>query len=91
MTYNITGYTISVLMEGAHDMPIYEYVCEACEQSFEKLVRSSTKQSDITCPSCESQDVRKKMSSFASKVAGGASISSSSSASSGANCAPGGT
>ena len=68
-------------------MPLFEYLCEECGESFEKLVRGSTK--TILCPSCESENVRKKLSTFASRIAGGSSISTSSS-SAGAACAPGG-
>ena len=33
-------------------MPIYEYVCEACKNPFEKLLLSKTE--PIACPSCGS-------------------------------------
>lgn len=33
-------------------MPIYEYVCEECENPFEKLLLSKTE--SIACPSCGS-------------------------------------
>jgi len=45
-------------------MPIYEYQCEECAERFEKLVRSSTKQEEITCPKCGSGLVRKALSVF---------------------------
>ena len=68
-------------------MPLFEYICEECGESFEKLVRGST--TTILCPSCDSENVRKKLSTFASRIAGGTSASTSS-ASAGASCAPGG-
>ncbi len=46
-------------------MPIYEYVCEACEHSFEKLVSSS--RARVRCPRCESSNVTKQFSTFAFK------------------------
>ena len=33
-------------------MPIYEYVCEACHEPFEKLILS--KAEPVACPSCGS-------------------------------------
>jgi putative FmdB family regulatory protein len=68
-------------------MPLFEYICEECGETFEKLVRGST--TTILCPSCESANVRKKLSTFASRISGGTSASTSSS-SAGAACAPGG-
>jgi len=51
-------------------MPIYEFQCQECGNPFEELVFSSSKISELTCPSCGSENIRKKMSIFASKVAG---------------------
>ena len=50
-------------------MPIFEYHCAACGNDFELLVLGS----DVpACPRCESEDLEKKLSTFAS---GGASRS----------------
>lgn len=43
-------------------MPIYEYACKKCGHEFETLVRSSTVPD---CPSCNSTDLEKKLSVFA--------------------------
>jgi putative FmdB family regulatory protein len=67
-------------------MPIYEFDCHGCGESFDKLVRLN-RESEVTCPSCESEHVKKKLSLFSSKVSGG---TRSSVASAPANCAPGG-
>jgi putative FmdB family regulatory protein len=40
-------------------MPIYEYRCQECDESFEVFVRSSSQQTDLTCPKCGSQKVKK--------------------------------
>ena len=40
-------------------MPIYDYRCPACEQTFELLVRSSTVP---TCPHCESTALERQVS-----------------------------
>lgn len=66
-------------------MPIYEYQCEQCDEHFEKLVRSSTKTDEITCPKCGSGLVRKALSLFG--FAGGNKTSGSSS-SAGSSCGP---
>ena len=47
-------------------MPIYEYVCSACEARFEKLVRRFGE--EVSCPSCASAAVDKQLSVFAVAV-----------------------
>lgn len=42
-------------------MPIYEYCCEACGSTFEKLVFAGDKE-EITCPCCKSPKVKKQVS-----------------------------
>ncbi len=44
-------------------MPIYEYVCMACESHFEELVSLSG--GDPCCPDCDSSNVRRQLSVFA--------------------------
>ncbi|MCF8068057.1 MAG: zinc ribbon domain-containing protein [Desulfobacterales bacterium] len=43
-------------------MPIYEYKCEKCDHSFEKLIFGNDKEK-IECPECGSNRVKKQMSS----------------------------
>ena len=46
-------------------MPILEYVCHACGNGFEKLIRSMTgDQPKVVCPSCGASDVHKQFSTF---------------------------
>lgn len=45
-------------------MPIYEYLCQACQHSFEDL--QSFKAPAPKCPNCGSDRVAKKLSTFAS-------------------------
>ena len=54
-------------------MPIYEFVCTECNESFEDLVFSFSKIDEVICPACGSSQVKKKMSTFSSKSAAGAS------------------
>jgi putative FmdB family regulatory protein len=46
-------------------MPIFEYQCSDCDDTFELLMRSDTR---IACPSCDSPRVVKKLSLFAAQV-----------------------
>ena len=50
-------------------MPIYEFHCESCSKDSEVLVRA-TDWKDSTCPHCGSKKLTKKLSTFASSVAG---------------------
>ena len=70
-------------------MPIFEYDCVECGEMFEKLVRSSSARVEkITCPTCGSVKVKKKLSRFAAKSSGGFSSTSGASSS---DCSSGGT
>ena len=55
-------------------MPIYEFHCHKCDQDFETLVMRSD--DVICCPHCDSKKVRRLMSGFAHKSAGGKMTSS---------------
>ncbi|MBL8160338.1 MAG: zinc ribbon domain-containing protein [Anaerolineae bacterium] len=68
-------------------MPLYEYQCPDCQESFEKLVRSSAAADSVSCPTCGSAHPRRKLSTFAVK---GSGRSSSAGADSAPSCAPGG-
>ena len=50
-------------------MPLYEYYCQACGESFEKLISASRADNPQVCPSCASEQTSRQLSSFA--VAGG--------------------
>lgn len=45
-------------------MPIYEYVCKKCKESFSVLQRIGKTEKDTVCPGCGSSDVKKKISVF---------------------------
>jgi len=68
-------------------MPIFEFVCSTCEHDFEELVFNSSSTNGIACPECGGEDVVKKISTFASKISGGSSLSFG--ASSAASCSTG--
>lgn len=46
-------------------MPIYEYTCSACNGRFQKLVQGFATPSNLQCPRCGNNDVRKAVSRFA--------------------------
>ena len=68
-------------------MPMFEFVCNDCESPFEDLV-FGTDISGVLCPVCGSNQVKKKMSTFASKFEG-STASLSTAASSAASCGSG--
>jgi putative FmdB family regulatory protein len=49
-------------------MPLYEYRCEKCGKRFEELVMNSLEK--VSCPDCESDDVEREFSIFASSASG---------------------
>ena len=73
-----------------HTMPIYEYLCDDCQASFEKIVFN--KQQEISCPKCASKKATIQLSVFSSAVAGGSAKSSggSSGSTGGGGCCGGG-
>ncbi|OPX40251.1 MAG: zinc ribbon domain-containing protein [Thermoplasmata archaeon] len=67
-------------------MPIYEFKCRKCGNIFERLCFASDDESDITCPTCQGNEVEKLLSSFSSGSSSsglGQALSSSSCSSSG--------
>jgi putative FmdB family regulatory protein len=51
-------------------MPIYEYHCEDCDNSFETLVRPGHEE-DAECPECHGARLNREMSVFAAHGGGG--------------------
>ncbi len=51
-------------------MPLYEYRCSQCGNTFEMLRRMQEADQDLTCPSCESEKVERLISTFARTSAG---------------------
>ena len=44
-------------------MPIYEYVCDGCQQRFERYVRAWGE--SVSCPRCGGRSLEKQLSRFA--------------------------
>jgi putative FmdB family regulatory protein len=49
-------------------MPIYEYRCEACGDTFEKLVRRTEEAVEAGCPSCGDHHLEQQYSTFAARA-----------------------
>jgi putative FmdB family regulatory protein len=71
-------------------MPIYEFDCHDCGDSFESLVLSFSKIEGVSCPDCNSNNITKKISTFAVRGEPGGSSSPSFNASA-ASCTTGST
>ncbi len=46
-------------------MPMYEYACQTCGRSFDKLLRMSQADAPQICPHCGGEQTRRQLSSFA--------------------------
>ena len=46
-------------------MPMYEYRCNQCGETYEKLRRMEDADRNLKCPRCEADDVRRLLSVFA--------------------------
>jgi putative FmdB family regulatory protein len=51
-------------------MPIYEYKCEKCETRFEKLVRRTGDEEQLSCPSCGEHHLSQQYSTFSARADG---------------------
>ena len=52
-------------------MPLYEYQCSSCGATFEQLRRMQDADQGVACPKCESGEVERLLSTFASHVGSG--------------------
>jgi len=59
-------------------MPLYEYVCQACNHPFETLRPFSQADQPIVCPNCGKTDARRQI-SLVNAVSAGKSLTSSAS------------
>jgi len=50
-------------------MPTYEYKCEACKEEFTLVMSFSERESaKVTCPKCQSDEVKQLVSTFTPKT-----------------------
>jgi len=45
-------------------MPIYEYKCKSCDETFESYRGLMARDSDVKCPKCGSADPQRVLSTF---------------------------
>ncbi|MEN8140211.1 MAG: zinc ribbon domain-containing protein [Thermodesulfobacteriota bacterium] len=55
-------------------MPIYEFQCQECQKKFETLLTSSARINEVNCPDCQSQNIKKVISSPSSLNRGKAKV-----------------
>ncbi len=67
-------------------MPIYEYHCRECDQTFEEIVSANTPIEEIACPYCGEHKAEREMSVFSSNSDDYSYSSSYSSSSSSSGC-----
>jgi len=51
-------------------MPLYEYRCSRCGQTFELLRRMSEADQELVCPRCRSEEIERLISAFARTTGG---------------------
>jgi len=51
-------------------MPVYEYKCKKCKETFTLLQRIGTTEKDTICPHCGSSKIKKILSPFSCSVSG---------------------
>ena len=54
-------------------MPLYDYACYECGNSFEKLRRMSDDDRELRCPQCGSDRIERLLSTFATAGCGSGS------------------
>jgi len=54
-------------------MPLYEYQCRDCGKSFELLRRMKEADSGVKCPACDSDEIERRLSTFATRGCGASS------------------
>lgn len=52
-------------------MPLYEYRCAQCSQTFELLRGMENADRDVVCPKCASEEVERLLSTFSGRSGGG--------------------
>ncbi|MCP4896987.1 MAG: zinc ribbon domain-containing protein [bacterium] len=71
-------------------MPVYEYRCQKCAETFSRLQNLNSAAKDVRCPSCESARVERILSVFASGTSSTASTGNPATCPSAAACASSG-
>lgn len=53
---------------GSDEMPIYDFECNQCGLRFEEFVWSDKDLKEIRCPSCNSNDIKREVTSPSSNI-----------------------
>ena len=72
-------------------MPLFEFECNNCNNSFEDLVRDNDEIENVICPFCGNSSNKKKVSTFATKSSLNSGYTSTSSNISASSCSSGST
>jgi putative FmdB family regulatory protein len=56
-------------------MPMYEYGCLACNSRFDRLRRMDQDDSGVSCPTCQSAAIQRRLSVFAAHSRGESGVS----------------
>lgn len=51
-------------------MPMYEYRCVTCGETYEELRKMEEADTDLECPHCGARDIRRLVSGFATRGGG---------------------
>jgi len=51
-------------------MPIYEYACAACDETFETLIIRTSDEAEVACPTCRTAQVSRVLSRTAAHRTG---------------------
>ncbi|NOZ26367.1 MAG: zinc ribbon domain-containing protein [Nitrospirae bacterium] len=51
-------------------MPVYEYTCNKCKETFALIQRIGTTEKDTICPHCGSSKIKRLISPFSCSVSG---------------------
>ncbi|MDH5561582.1 MAG: zinc ribbon domain-containing protein [Deltaproteobacteria bacterium] len=57
-------------------MPLFDYQCNVCDNKFSELRKIAEKDSEINCPSCDSLDTKRLLTTFSVGAVSGAAQSS---------------
>lgn len=57
-------YLYKRIIVGGINVPVYEYICQECNEKFALLQSLYPAENDTECPRCSSKNVKKVLSSF---------------------------
>ena len=52
-------------------MPLYEFICEHCQQTIEQLCKVGETGQELVCPFCDERGLKRKLSPFSAPGTGG--------------------